>query len=583
MDPSPLYPLHGVDAPNELCCPITHELFADPVVAPDGHTYEKAAIERHVAGAGQGPGQRPRSPMTNEPLGARPIRLVPNHAMKSQAVEWRRTHSGPAAAAAQLTLLRGRLVGAETPQGALEAIAAVSQFVSASDWLPVSAAEVQRLRRIITSEQLTSSEVERELQVLEEAITLKAESVLHKHARLRRLADEGAQALGFWRAQRTRDGAAMRRAKKKHAAAKKKVATAKAKWKAALAAADQAQRETWQVQGRLRQTNAQLAEIEAWEDRARRQEADWAAALDDAGFPVFRVAPSSTSSSSSHQPAKKKRRKVTKKSVGGWQLLSEEGQQLCKTSKTSVLGRSLLEAAASLGQADAAAVVEQLPPMEKMPGQATFELGWTTYYGDGGDLVEDTERGEELIVAAAAEGFPCAMAVCYVWGLGNFALDIGKGFAMANDIALQTGYPQALHFVAALKRCEPKPDKDGVLVLGTDRAGSFKLDRLAAAAGFMPAKYGLSKCYLEGLGVAQDVAKGVALLKEAAEWGHIRAIADLGCLYMFGRHGVEKNIVCARVWFQKGCDKGCPECEDYLEELDTEESSEWSETEGDDY
>ena len=30
--------------PEELLCPITQELFQDPVVATDGHTYEKAQI-----------------------------------------------------------------------------------------------------------------------------------------------------------------------------------------------------------------------------------------------------------------------------------------------------------------------------------------------------------------------------------------------------------------------------------------------------------------------------------------------------------------------------------------------------------
>lgn len=29
---------------NILCCPITHELFIDPVLAEDGRTYEKEAI-----------------------------------------------------------------------------------------------------------------------------------------------------------------------------------------------------------------------------------------------------------------------------------------------------------------------------------------------------------------------------------------------------------------------------------------------------------------------------------------------------------------------------------------------------------
>ena len=41
--------------PKELCCPISHELMKDPVVAGDGHTYERSCIEGAVLGvSGQG-------------------------------------------------------------------------------------------------------------------------------------------------------------------------------------------------------------------------------------------------------------------------------------------------------------------------------------------------------------------------------------------------------------------------------------------------------------------------------------------------------------------------------------------------
>ena len=45
----------------ELVCPITAEVFDDPVVAADGFTYERAAIERWLR-------QKQASPMTNLPL-----------------------------------------------------------------------------------------------------------------------------------------------------------------------------------------------------------------------------------------------------------------------------------------------------------------------------------------------------------------------------------------------------------------------------------------------------------------------------------------------------------------------------------
>ena len=57
------------DVPNEYLCPITSEIMEDPVVAADGHSYERTAIE-HWFDIG-----RHTSPKTNEPIDTR---LIPN-------------------------------------------------------------------------------------------------------------------------------------------------------------------------------------------------------------------------------------------------------------------------------------------------------------------------------------------------------------------------------------------------------------------------------------------------------------------------------------------------------------------------
>jgi hypothetical protein len=46
---------------DDLICPITYQIFRDPVVAGDGHTYERAAIVQWVAEHGT-------SPLTRQPL-----------------------------------------------------------------------------------------------------------------------------------------------------------------------------------------------------------------------------------------------------------------------------------------------------------------------------------------------------------------------------------------------------------------------------------------------------------------------------------------------------------------------------------
>lgn len=76
-------PRHGVlkgliqsleQVSEALCCPITHEVFVDPVVAADGITYERAAIVNWLS-------SHDTSPMTNAPLSN--MTLHPNNLIKT--------------------------------------------------------------------------------------------------------------------------------------------------------------------------------------------------------------------------------------------------------------------------------------------------------------------------------------------------------------------------------------------------------------------------------------------------------------------------------------------------------------------
>ena len=66
------------DVPDEFICHITNEVMEDPVVAMDGHTYEKVAIESWYA-------QHQTSPITREAV---QTVLIPNHSMRSQITAW---------------------------------------------------------------------------------------------------------------------------------------------------------------------------------------------------------------------------------------------------------------------------------------------------------------------------------------------------------------------------------------------------------------------------------------------------------------------------------------------------------------
>jgi hypothetical protein len=81
VDATPSAPGVGDDEepPDEFVCPITQEVMDDPAVAADGHTYERAAIERWMA-------RKMTSPKTGEEFESAII--FPNHSTRRQLREW---------------------------------------------------------------------------------------------------------------------------------------------------------------------------------------------------------------------------------------------------------------------------------------------------------------------------------------------------------------------------------------------------------------------------------------------------------------------------------------------------------------
>lgn len=60
---------------GQFRCPLTRKVMKDPVVAPDGYTYERSAIEAWLE-------KHDVSPITNEDLTGRRKELVPNMTMR---------------------------------------------------------------------------------------------------------------------------------------------------------------------------------------------------------------------------------------------------------------------------------------------------------------------------------------------------------------------------------------------------------------------------------------------------------------------------------------------------------------------
>lgn len=77
-----------VPCPPELVCPLTKRLMTDPVFCADGYTYERAAIEQHVASQtellahiGMADSAKVTSPITKQQLES--TQLFPNRAIQA--------------------------------------------------------------------------------------------------------------------------------------------------------------------------------------------------------------------------------------------------------------------------------------------------------------------------------------------------------------------------------------------------------------------------------------------------------------------------------------------------------------------
>ena len=68
------------DTYDDFICPITQEIMDDPVIAVDGHTYDRIAIEEWFT-------HKRASPKTNSQLDS--SALLPNHLIKRQITEWK--------------------------------------------------------------------------------------------------------------------------------------------------------------------------------------------------------------------------------------------------------------------------------------------------------------------------------------------------------------------------------------------------------------------------------------------------------------------------------------------------------------
>jgi len=127
------------------------------VIADDGHTYERAAIERWFT-------DHATSPVTNEPVPTRTVR--PNYSLKSLIREWKEEQQGEAGRQQRLKAHFIAMQFAETPVDTVAALQSFGMFVE-REGVVVPPSRLAMLRRSLLSDDDEGKVIVGELEALE--------------------------------------------------------------------------------------------------------------------------------------------------------------------------------------------------------------------------------------------------------------------------------------------------------------------------------------------------------------------------------------------------------------------------------
>ena len=146
--------------------------------------------------------------------------------------------------------------------------------------------------------------------------------------------------------------------------------------------------------------------------------------------------------------------------------------------------------------------------------------------------------------AGSLDGQLCRGAT-YIMGLCQ-KVDIERGLKDV-QAAVDGGSVGALEYLADLYTTP---------VLGIDYKKADEYWRRAAELGSEDSMVSLGRAYIEGLGVTTNTARGLNLIKSAAELDSQFAARKLGYLYCANEYGIKKNLKAARKWYEVAVTEG---------------------------
>lgn len=524
-------------------CPIAHETMADPVIAADGHTYERAAIERWLA-------QKQTSPITNQRLPHK--NLLPNYSMKAMIASQRDEQEGDAGKQNRVRVHLLQIGYASSSAEACRAIKLLGAFVE-REAIVVEAEWLLKTRKCLqTDEEAWRDGTEQAL----DALAGQCRAVVSSKAAQLRKARAAAQC-----------------AEETASVMESNVVRLQGELELA-----QAERCAMEAKGRLEAARKASGEMRRVAKQYRDETAGLEKALGGCGGEA----------------------EEEEEMMGG-----EDAQRGCSGKRTRgpgvdasagggakrrrVDGRSLFEEANALVGDEARRRV-----LTRMAADCGWRCAWAVCLTRGwGEKKEDAEEGVELLKAVAHEE-QCAEAkynlgFCYTAGAG-VARDTSKaamwytesaeqGNAMAQSnlgICYEYGEGVAKDRSEAVKWYTEAAEQGNAMAqsnlglcyatgagVALDMSKALEWLTKAAEQGNVMAQSNLGRCYANGIGVAPDTRKALELFTKAAEHGIATAQNNLGVCYANGI-GVARDRSKAVEWYTEAAEQGCAEAQNNL-------------------
>jgi TPR repeat protein len=552
-------PVGGPPPPEAFLCPISQDLMSEPVIAADGHSYERTEIEQWFATG------RQTSPMTNSTMATQT--LVSNHVLKSQIKEWQSRSSAQRAADLIATvMLTDDQKEIERKLGALAGFIGHSKAV-------VQPQTLQKLGRVLADGSRAVQEALRAVEAECRLVAVGFAARLRDERRDQRLATSAVAGGKSKLVQLDIDISAAEEALRKLKAGRE----TQAEYVSELELVEQeCVSSVAQLEEKLNGYPESLGLLEEEEAQGQKAASETAAASDE-------------EADNGQQQASAKRKWADDKGVQGTVVAkrrrgfvasigSSDGVDDCESLmregldwfhgrnfrvRNEARGRLLIEAASTAGlplavayckskgwgghDADHEATFDILrKAAEQGDSTAQLNVGWCYAKGEG--VEKDLAEAVAWFRKAAEQGnstAQCSLGMCYTHGQG-VEKDMTEAAAWYRKAAEQ-GDSKAQ---CSLGMCYAKGQ--GVEKDMTEAAAWY---RKAAEQGDSRAQVNLGWCYTHGEGVEKDLAEAVAWYRKAAEQGNIKAQFNLGCCYAKGQ-GVEKDQAEAAAWCRKAAEQG---------------------------